>query len=256
MRKLRLLDLFSGIGGLSLGLERSGAFQTSAFCEIEPYCRKVLKKHWPDVPIYEDVRSLSGAVLAADGIGIDAICGGSPCQDISEAGKKAGLSGERSGLWYEYARIIGEVRPRYVIVENVSDLLIRGLDDILRSLAALGYDAEWHCIQACDVGAYHIRDRVFIIAYPSGVGLHGEEGAEQGAGAQGLSCRSRFFERTIKSEREMWWPTQPYIPRVAYGVPSAMDRRRALGNAVVPQIAKLIGDGIKRYENLKNPIDK
>src|SRR5574343_1702489 len=123
MTKLRVLDIFAGIGGFSLGLERTGGFETVAFCEIDPFCRRVLAKHWPDVPCYEDVRSLTAERLAADGIAVDVICGGFPCQDISVAGKGAGIEGSRSGLWSEYARIIGEVRPRYAWVEN-SPLLV------------------------------------------------------------------------------------------------------------------------------------
>ena len=206
MSKLRLLDLFSGIGGFSLGLERSGFFETVAFCEIEPFPRRVLKKHWPDVPIYEDVRNLTADALRRDGViddpaeaeamadtssgrrdtsrqelrettggwtadwsersrSIDAICGGFPCQDISVAGKGAGIEGARSGLWAEYARIIGELRPRIVIVENVAALLGRGLQRVLGDLAALGFDAEWHCIPASAVGAPHRRDRLWLCAY-------------------------------------------------------------------------------------------
>ena len=114
MPKLRVLDLFSGIGGFSLGLDRTGGFETVAFCEIESFPRRVLAKHWPEVPCYDDVRTLTAARLAADGITVDAICGGFPCQDISNAGLRAGIEGERSGLWSEYARLIGEIRPRYV----------------------------------------------------------------------------------------------------------------------------------------------
>jgi len=164
---MRVLDLFSGIGGFSLGLERAG-MKTVAFCEIEPFCRAVLRKHWPDVPIYEDVRTLTGDTLRADGIVPDVICGGFPCQDISVAGKGAGIEGERSGLWREYARIIGEIRPRYVIVENVAALLGRGLARVLGDLAALGFDAEWHCVPASAVGAPHRRDRLWIVAYARG----------------------------------------------------------------------------------------
>jgi DNA-methyltransferase (dcm) len=164
--KLRLLDLFSGIGGFSLGLERSGGFETVAFCEIEDFPRRVLAKHWPKVPCYHDIRELTADRLAADGIAVDAICGGFPCQDISNAGKQAGIEGERSGLWSEYARLVGELRPRVVFVENVSALLGRGLDRVLGDLAALGYDAWWDCIPASAVGAPHRRDRLWLVAYP------------------------------------------------------------------------------------------
>lgn len=163
---LRVLDLFSGIGGFSLGLERTGGFRTVAFCELEPYCRAVLGKHWPDVPCFADVRLLDGEVL--DIVGVerpDVICGGFPCQDISLAGKGAGLAGERSGLWREFHRLIAELRPAFAIIENVSALRSRGLDEVLGSLAAIGYDAEWHCIPAAAVGAPHRRDRIWIIAY-------------------------------------------------------------------------------------------
>ena len=159
-----MLDLFSGIGAFSLGLERAG-FRTLAFCEVDPFCRRVLAKHWPEVPCYDDVRSLTAERLRADGISVDAICGGFPCQDISVAGRGVGIGGERSGLWSEFVRIIGEVGPRYVLVENVAALLGRGLGTVLGDLAALGFDAEWHCIPASAVGAPHRRDRVWIIAH-------------------------------------------------------------------------------------------
>jgi DNA (cytosine-5)-methyltransferase 1 len=176
---MRVLDLFSGIGGFSLGLERAG-MQTVAFCEIDPFCRKILAKHWPTVRQYEDVRTLTSATLSRDGISVDAICGGFPCQDISLAGKGAGIEGNRSGLWSQYARIIGEIRPRIVVVENVAALLGRGIYRVLGDLAALGYGAWWDCIPASAVGAPHRRDRVWIVAYPddsSGArfGQHGGE---------------------------------------------------------------------------------
>lgn len=171
---MNVLDLFSGIGGFSLGLERAG-FKTVAFCEIDPFCRRVLAKHWPNVPCYEDVRTLSAQHITADGLVPEVICGGFPCQDISVAGKGAGLAGERSGLWSEFARLIGELRPRYAIVENVSALLGRGLGTVLGDLSSIGYDAEWHCIPASAIGAPHRRDRVWIVAYPHGGG-RGEQG--------------------------------------------------------------------------------
>jgi DNA (cytosine-5)-methyltransferase 1 len=166
---VKVLDLFSGIGGFSLGLERAG-FETVAFCEPNPFCQAILKKHWPTVPVYEDVRELSAERLANDGIAFDAICGGFPCQDISVAGKGAGLAGARSGLWWEFHRLIAETKPKWVIAENVSALRSRGLDEVLGSLAALGYDAEWHCIPASAVGAPHRRDRIWIVAYPNNNG--------------------------------------------------------------------------------------
>ena len=165
--KLRVLDLFSGIGGFSLGLERTGGFETVAFCEIEPFPRRVLAKHWPEVPCYDDVRTLTGARLAADGIAVDVITGGFPCQGISIAGKGLGLADPRSGLWSEIFRLIGDLEPYYVILENSAELLDRGLGDVLSDLASIWYDAEWHCIPAGNLGAPHERDRIWIVAYPN-----------------------------------------------------------------------------------------
>jgi len=233
MTKLRLLDLFSGIGGFSLGLERSGAFETVAFCEIDPFCRRILEKHWPEVPCYDDVRNLTAERLRADGISVDAICGGFPCQDISVAGTGAGLSGERSGLWGQFSRIIGELRPRIVCVENVSALLSRGLDTVLGDMASLGYDAEWDCIPAYEVGLPHIRDRSWIVAYPNGVrelqpgwGLPDQ----WGRAVHGIQETLRTFPLSDGS-------------RDFDGVSSWMG---PLGNAVVPQIPELIGRAISR----------
>ena len=162
---MRVLDLFSGIGGFSLGLESAG-FETVAFCEIEAFPCKVLAKHWPDVPIYNDVTELTGDRLKADGIAIDVITAGFPCQDISHAGKGAGIKdGTRSGLWSEVARLTSELRPQYVILENVAAILGRGADIVLGDLAEIGYDAEWHCIPASAVGAPHRRDRWWCVAW-------------------------------------------------------------------------------------------
>ena len=303
---MNVLDLFSGIGGFSLGLERAG-FRTVAFCEIDPYCRRVLAKHWPEVPIYDDVRTVSADRLRADGIAVDVICGGFPCQDISVAGNGAGLAGERSGLWREYARIIGELRPRYVIVENVSALLSRGLDDVLGDLAALGYDAEWHCIPASAVGAPHRRDRVWIVADASrgrcsepekrqveqsgrakaigasdvaytegnrwpergawniGWGAIAERRINEPAGTsasggasvvadansaqrEGMRGPIGIHQEYADAGRSGWWEVEPDVGRVVDGVPSRVDRLRALGNAVVPQIPELIGRAILQSE--------
>ena len=159
---MNVLDLFSGIGGFSLGLERAG-MKTVAFCEVDKKCQAVLRKHWPNVPIFDDVSTLRGKDIEEK---IDVICGGFPCQDISLAGKGAGLEGKRSGLWSEFKRLIEEIKPKYAIIENVSALRSRGLDQVLREISEIGYDAEWHCITASSVGAPHRRDRIWIVAYP------------------------------------------------------------------------------------------
>jgi len=272
--KLKLLDLFSGIGGFSLGLERSGGVETVAFCEIEDFPRRVLAKHWPKVPCYHDIRELTADRLAADGIAVDAICGGFPCQDISTAGKGAGIEGERSGLWGEYARLVGELRPRVVFVENVAALLGRGLDRVLGDLAALGYDAWWDCIPASALGACHQRDRVWLIAYanggrgkrlqrqlevsgPSGQGrqdhaadrLWNAPNAMRGRpSGQGRAVQSRYpaaneHRQEHRTEHVLGWPTEPAVRRADDGVSRRLDRSRlkALGNAVVPQIPELLG---------------
>jgi DNA (cytosine-5)-methyltransferase 1 len=243
MKPLNLLSLFAGIGGFELGLERSSAFKTVAQCEIDPFCRRVLAKHWPDVPRYEDVRTLTAARLAADGIAIDAICGGFPCQDISVAGRGLGLAGERSGLFYEVARLVGELAPRFVVLENVGALLCRGLDAVLGALASLGYNAIWHCIPASHVGLPHICDRVWIVAYP-------REERAQGVIEQAFS---RLYGVSWRENvgRAARWARRPDLSasglcRAGDGVPYRVDRTAALGNAVVPQIPELIGRAIAK----------
>ena len=262
---MKVLDLFSGIGGFSLGLERAG-MTTVAFCEIDKKAQQVLRKHWPNVPIFEDVCTLTKELLDERGITIDVICGGFPCQDISLAGKGAGIEGERSGLWTEYARIISELRPKFVIVENVSALLSRGLDRVLGDLAEIGYDAEWHCISASAVGAPHRRDRVWIIAYPEAKSQRREreeiydepcwvrpeisytmrEGLERQR-----TLSSRIGSELSDTRNNSWWATEPNVGRVAHGVSGRVDRLKQLGNAVVPQIPELIGRAIYDLQNQK-----
>lgn len=228
---LRVLDLFSGIGGFSLGLERTGGFETVAFCEIDPFCRRVLAKHWPDVRQYEDVRTLTTERLAADGIAVDAICGGFPCQDISWAGRGAGLHGQRSGLWSEYARLICELRPQYAIMENSAALLARGMGDLLRDLAEIGYDAEWHCISSSDIGAPHARERVWVVAYPQ---------SERPRQLRWIGCAAES-----EGVRDIHWPgNEPPSERMAPGIPYRLERVVALGNSLLPQIPELIGNAI------------
>lgn len=242
---MKVLDLFSGIGGFSLGLERSG-METVGLCEIEPFPRKVLKKHWPEIPCYDDVRTLTSERLRADGIGpVDVICGGFPCQDLSVAGKQAGLDGNRSGLWSEIVRLAGEIQPRYIIVENVRGLISgpshrRGgwFGRVLGDLAALGYDAEWHCIPAGNLGAPHERDRVWIIAYTHAEGLQERPIFN---GVAGMETGAAWRENTSLCPG---WAPEPDVLRVVDGVRGRVDRIAALGNSVVPQIPEMIGRAI------------
>lgn len=193
MEKLPVLDLFSGFGAYSLGLERTGGFSTVAFCEIEEYPRKILRKHWPDVPIFEDVRALNADVLRDAGIVPRWIVAGWPCQGNSPAGTGLGMDDPRSGLWAEIARLAGELGVEGLILENSSNLLaINGGRDfglVLGDLAALGFDVEWHCLPAAAFDAPHIRDRVWIVAQRRGTAAndarYGETGRHAPAGAIG-----------------------------------------------------------------------
>jgi len=205
----------------------------------------VLARHWPGVPIYDDVRTLTADTLRRDGIAVDVICGGFPCQDISDAGLGAGLDGERSGLWREYARLIRERRPRFVLVENVAALTRRGLGRVLGDLAASGYDAEWECLGADAIGASQERERVWILANPNNTGRKGPIWAgkpHQARPEWAASCCE-----PLRSNRG-YWPPGPRsisdIPRMVDGSSDRMDRCEAIGNAVVPQIPELIGRAI------------
>ena len=154
-------SLFSGIGGIELGFERAGGFKTAWFVENEIHAQTVLRKHWPEALIYDDITQVDFKTIPK----VDILTGGFPCQDISNAGKRAGITGSRSSLWKHYLRAISEIRPKYILAENVAVLTRRGLNVVLADLASVGYDAEWHCISAVSVGASHRRDRVFIIGF-------------------------------------------------------------------------------------------
>jgi len=222
--------------------------------EIDAYASAVLRKHWPGVPNLGDIRNIRNPPA------VDVLCGGFPCQDISSAGRKFGITGARSGLWREYARVIGEVRPRYVIVENSSEMLSRGLSTVLGDLAALGFDAEWHCIPASAVGAPHERDRVWIVAdsSPSGepaVAINDEACgmpangnavyAERGVVALGFHMGGAGRESQPLPWDGVWKAEDsPVGMGVDDGVPARLDRLRALGNAIVPQIAEILGRAI------------
>jgi DNA (cytosine-5)-methyltransferase 1 len=248
---LRVLDLFSGIGGMSLGLQRTGGFRTVAFCEIDPFARCVLTKHWPGVPIYEDVRELTARRLAADGIGVDVIAGGFPCQDVSTANVEAkGLDGDRSGLWFEYARIIGELRPSLEFIEIVAELRARGMGRVLGSLAELGYDAEWRMLRGIDVGLPFIGERIWIVATPSRAGRERRFQYLRSLGIETTPSAQRRH-KALRARRAL----DAYLARVRedHGLSVSMERRRlhGLGNAVTPQAPERIGRAILEAEGAR-----
>ena len=285
---MKVLDLFSGIGGFSIGLEKAG-FETAAFCEIEDYPRAVLRKHWPDTPIYRDVRELTGERLRADGIFPDVIVGGYPCQPFSVAGRQRGEEDPRH-LWPEVHRLIRELRPRWVICENVSGHIKLGLDEVLSTLEAEGYTVWPFVIPACSVDAPHKRDRVWIVArnvadtdsddWRHGSSTepqrrqarmeYGGSGQGQPVGQPNQDVADSQSERLQgRTEEQVYgvgdvsqqfdgsgadfgngWPTEPNVGRVANGVPRRSHRIKALGNAVVPQIPEAIGRVILKVEGL------
>jgi DNA (cytosine-5)-methyltransferase 1 len=270
--KLRVLDLFSGIstGGFSLGLERTGGFKTVAFCEIDPYCRRVLAKHWPGVPIHDDITTRDFTEGEAD-----VITAGFPCQDLSYAGRGAGLSGERSGLYRHVIRAIRLVRPAYTLMENVAALLNRGMGRVLGDVAEAGLDAEWDCISGRDVGAPHGRDRLWIaIADPdkfqrqigrgSGLGWWLWRAQEIAAARdtngswklQPPRLLGEIRRRIDYSTRSRaWWPRDwqaqfEALRRMDDGIPTRLDRSRdaaaisKLGNAVITVVPEILGQAI------------
>ena len=349
---IEVLDLFSGIGGFSLGLERTGGFKTVAFCEIETSPRAVLKKHWPEVPCFEDIRKLTRKDI--DGP-VRLICGGYPCQPFSNAGKRQGKEDDRH-LWPEVNRLLDEFRPDWFLGENVAGHISMGLDDVLSDLEAKGYSCRTFVIPACAVDAKHRRDRVWIVANSSdgrcgksdqgqvqqprrtqtfstsetvghtegkrcgetGQSVSGSEVGPTGAGSKsGDVAHARHtrlhkrriagnaFEETTRRSRisghglpsrgekktkvlahskldgrqgerqdrrasgssrlcggarsdkiegirpeAKFWPTEPDVGRVAHGVPARVDRLKALGNAVVPQVVEQIGYAILEAERV------
>ena len=251
MSKLRVLDLFSGIGGFSLGLERTGGFSTVAFCEIEPFPRRVLAKHWPEVPQYDDVRTLTAARLAADGIAPNVLTGGFPCQDVSHAGKQAGIGdGTRSGLYAEVIRLASEIQFDYIILENVAALLSGPSDNaggwfaqILADLASIGYDAEWHNIPTSALGGAHRRERIWIIAYPQRAGRQGPI-ADDCIFSGAFEAFSIPFDGSIAGWCSLAERRSPVRDGNGVSLKLDRDRLKALGNAVVPQIPELIGNAI------------
>ena len=263
---MRFGSLFTGIGGLDLGLERAG--MTCAWqVEINQYCRRVLEKHWPHLERLADVRECGAHNLEP----VDLICGGFPCQPHSVAGKRRGAADDRN-LWPEYRRIIAELRPRYVLGENVPGIITTMLDEVLSDLACEGYACATIILPAVAFDAPHRRDRVFIVAYAQQVRLCGMQASRdaralESAARQTCTTRRQQTEGSrhccqdvadADSEQAGWaaitrpqrnqWAVEPDVGRVADGVPRRMDRLRALGNAVVPQVAEWIGRRILGYE--------
>ena len=272
---MRVLDLFSGIGGFSLGLEACG-MTTTAFCERDPYCQSILKKHWPKTPIHTDVRKLDGKQYQNS---IDVVAGGFPCQPFSVAGKRLGSEDDRH-LWPEMLRIIRECRPRWVIGENVSGFVKMALDDVSSDLEGEGYAVRAFVLPAVAVEARHRRDRCFIIAHREDVANpHGERQLQQSGSEREIGRWSgdsgeeeRDVAHTIGSRGETWlsgqeqgqeghagefnhkgyqrpwwetggeWPAESNVCRVVDGIPNRVDRIKSLGNAVVPQLIQAIGE--------------
>ena len=232
---MKVLSLFSGIGGLDLGLERAG-MTVVAQSEIDPYARRVLRKHWPDVPNLGDVKTITEADIGRLGrIGL--VCGGFPCTNLSRAnthGDRAGLDGPESGLWYEYERIVATTRPRWVVVENVYSAWRDWMPTVRRALYCLGYVSVCFRLHAADVGAPHLGARVFVVAQAHGEGKPPRTVYEEMA----------RLSRSTKPRRQDWGDASPGALGVADGVPARMERLRGLGNAVVPACAEWIGRAI------------
>lgn len=255
-------SLFAGIGGFDLGFERAGMV-CKWQVEIDDYANKVLAKHWPNVKRHGDIRTFCrfahemkececceehwceihkehfhecgcvGISQFSDEWGQpDIICGGFPCQDVSNAGCRDGLDGERSGLWFQFERVVAAVSPKIVVVENVGGLASRGLDSVIEGLARIGYDAEWCPVPAASFGAVHRRSRIFIIANPAGERLEGW-----------FTAKEELQESVSPLGNSGDWPaiSESFGCRSLHGVPGGVDRIRCLGNAVVPQVAEWIG---------------
>ena len=278
--KLKVLDLFSGIGGFSLGLERTGHYETIAFCEIDKYCKLLLQKHWKGVKIYDDVKEITKERLEADGIeSPDIITGGVPCQPFSVAGKQKGTSDDRH-LWPEMFRIIKAFKSRFVIVENVRGLInIQDgvvFETVHTDLESQNYETQTFIIPAAGVGAPHRRDRVWVIAHLANAitgnveagrerrgslrkGHQGERISDYVASSSQVMANSKRVyvqgqqdrPRQKQSRRSGWWDIEPDVGRVADGLPGRIHRLKGLGNAICPKIAEEIGRAIIKAESSK-----
>lgn len=257
MSPLRTIDLFSGIGGFGLGLERTGGFHTARCVEVNEDAQTVLRRNFLDARLDGDVRSQQYTEGEAD-----VVTFGFPCQDVSQMGPRTGLAGSRSGLFWEALRAIRVVRPRYAIMENVAALLRRGMGTVLGSLAQIGLDTEWDCIPASHVGAPHLRDRVWAIAYPQhshalragphpapqhlagGPQLFDQQ--ERLSGPMGAPLAAALARVGPASGRT--WDAEPQLPRVADGLSADVAAVKQFGNSAVPRIVEAIGHAILQHE--------
>ena len=274
-------SLFAGIGGIDLGLERAG-MTCKWQVEIDDFCNKVLEKHWPEVKRYRDVREVGIANLEP----VDLIAGGFPCQPHSVAGKRRGKDDDRN-LWPEYLRIIREIKPRWVVGENVPGIITTMLDDVLSDLDGAGYAPTVFNIPAAAFGANHLRYRIIVVAKSGTMGSHGSNGIQSSKGRVDMAAQeqsgnnqqgkfepdsknlanAKSGQSRLQTESEGWqdisggskevgnfinpnnWSIEPNVGRVANGVPNRVDRLKSLGNAVVPQVAEYIGRCIMEAEN-------
>ena len=271
---MKLLDLFSGIGGFSYGLEKTG-FQTVAFCEMDKYCKLVLQKHWKGVKIYNDVKEITKERLETDGVELpEIITGGFPCQPFSVAGKKQGTSDDRH-LWPEMFRIIQEFTPRWIIGENVKNItnIQDGMvfETVCTDLEGEGYEVRAFNIPAAGVGAPHRRERIWIVAHSKSIesdvgkgrqyqeererqlqirGKNSDDANTDGERLQGY--RSEYELRNSEEEEQTsgnsWWSAEPNVGRVANGIRGRVHRLKGLGNSIVPKIAEEIGKAIMEAE--------
>lgn len=261
---MKLLDLFSGIGGFSLAAEWTGKIKTVAFCEIDKYCQKVLNKNYPEVKIYDDIKLLTREKLEEDDIhGIDIISGGFPCQPYSIAGKQRGAADDRA-LWKEMFRLIAKIRPQWIVGENVDNIINLGIENCLSELENENYKTEVYSIPAYAVKAPHKRQRIFIVAHEQGEGvfettrsafanISGEHGEKHISGNKlSKTCGNGTFGRSFYAPdwSEDWTEAASRLCRVDDGLSTRMDRHRIamLGNSIVPQIAFRIFEAILKYE--------
>ena len=288
---MRHVDLCSGIGGFALGFEQANLSTPVMFCDIEPWCRNILKQHWNNVPIKSDVKELANDPdnLVPD---CDILTAGYPCQPFSQAGRREGAQDDRH-IWPYILKIITSKRPSWVVLENVYGHISLGLDQVLLDLETKGYATRTFVVPASSVGAPHRRDRVWIVGYTEDNGRDGRTEAAGREGPQDKQDESRPEVRgkssgpsthvahtnnqrlqgrlsgwqdtewqsvdghagcssaTHRQSNQNWWTTEPDVGRVANGIPKRVDRLKGLGNAIVPQIAQQIAESIKVVENAK-----